>query len=406
MKTQNLIPVLVGLVLSLSACSHRGKSFDDMDISFNDKSDFDTKASDIPAEPAENTSSNTNVDSELADYLKQAESKPSENKAPAELPPSSVGDTSLNLVPESEPISAAAGTDVALQIPPSEPLLPDASATATPPLPELNPAPALANPAAAATTAEVAPTPHKKSPSSAPKLPSQVVHRKGQALNRFYFLRKGDTPESLSRLFYGEAGHEDELLQWNGKLSSWKPGKLVLFVSAWQPEDTAFVSFFEEQGIEGETYTIQQGDQLKSLAQEKYGDVRSWKEIALLNHLPNVKAVKKGTQIKLYPENPQAMKIRETVEAKFSSLDKAEASPARKPATDAITLPPPPSEGAPVGARVSEMRRGKGSRIAAARLPENKYFSYTLWAFILSSALCLILVWLHYKSKEDAEFLD
>ncbi len=133
-----------------------------------------------------------------------------------------------------------------------------------------------------------------------PSIPTAAIQRKGKTLNRFYFLRKGDTAASVSDLLYGSADQQKNLRAWNGK-GDWKPGKLIFYASALAPADKQMQSFYKERGIANGEYTVKRGDWLSKVATQLLGSPGSWKEIAIINGLSSADAIKKGQLLAVYP---------------------------------------------------------------------------------------------------------
>lgn len=150
----------------------------------------------------------------------------------------------------------------------------------------------------------VAPTVVTRAVTSAPSSqegPQSVVTRNGSTLNRYYFLRAGDTPESLSKMFYGAPDRAAELVEWNGPAVNWQPGGVVYFRSGTHPSDETLISFYTEAKIDSETVILSNGESLQTLADKRYGSSHSWKEIAVLNGLKAGAQPSAGTSLKVYP---------------------------------------------------------------------------------------------------------
>lgn len=158
-------------------------------------------------------------------------------------------------------------------------------------------APEAVIPAEAAVKPEVA-VEGKKS-SKLPLAPKETIWKKGHTLNRFYFLRSGDTPMSVSEIIYGDTSHGNDLTAWNS--GTWTAGKTIFYVSPEKADDTEMLSFYEERGITTEAYEVQKGDYLSKIAAEKFGNPGSWKEIAVLNSLETPDSLEVGKSITLYP---------------------------------------------------------------------------------------------------------
>lgn len=139
-----------------------------------------------------------------------------------------------------------------------------------------------------------------------PKIPRNAVTRSGKKLNRFYFVRKGDTPKKVARLIYGKPQEWKKLTRWNG--TSWNPGKLIYYSSPINPKDTKMGSFYQERKVTPEEYRIQSGDWLTRIAHKRLGSAWSWKEIAVVNGLKAPNAIEVGQLLAIYPKDLSASK--------------------------------------------------------------------------------------------------
>lgn len=183
---------------------------------------------------------------------------------------------------------------------------------------------------------------HKKigSPFTAPKIAAtrvrkeppeptpQLVVRNGSALNRYYFVRSGDTPEALSKLFYGSSDRAAELVEWNGPAASWEAGKTLYYRSSKDAADTKLVSYYTEAGVVADEVSLLPGDTLRTFASQRYGSASSWKEIAALNGLREGMTPAPGLPFKAYPVKlmPDAPKsVREVAQMRPKAAKKADA---------------------------------------------------------------------------------
>lgn len=132
-----------------------------------------------------------------------------------------------------------------------------------------------------------------------PKIPAKAITKKGSKLNRFYFVRKSDTPKKVSNLIYGNASKAKLLTKWNGK--AWTPGKLIYYSSPINPKDPKMESFYKENKITANEYRVQKGDWLSKIAKNQLGDSGSWVEIAVINGINSPKSLEVGQQIAIYP---------------------------------------------------------------------------------------------------------
>lgn len=197
------------------------------------------------------------------------------------------GAATASLDPNAPPADAAAGVN-------ADPLLAAGAATS----------PALQDPASPSTDAQAfsgkASFSESKSYAGAvvPKIPDRAVTRKGTPLNRYYFLRRGDTAKSVSELIYGEKSHASSLKKWNK--GRWMPGKVIYYPSAVQPDDAQMVSFYDERGLTPEEHSVARGETMSMIAKKKLGSVSSWKEIAVVNGLSRPDSLKRGQTVKLF----------------------------------------------------------------------------------------------------------
>lgn len=137
--------------------------------------------------------------------------------------------------------------------------------------------------------------------SSAPEIPGEAVERGGVSLNRFVFARKGDTPKSVAQIIYESPTKAKDLVRWNA--GQWKAGKVIYYVSPTQPGDTQMRSFYQERGVSPQAYVVSRGDWLSRIAMKKYGDARSWKEVAVVNGIEDPDKISPGQKLALYPQD-------------------------------------------------------------------------------------------------------
>lgn len=221
--------------------------------------------------------------------------KPVEAPADSNIPADATKDLLTDTPPATDtpptaegslPYAPETGTDTALVAPPPAPEEPSAPAVEPEPVKE----------------EAAAPKKTKYSGySQVPKIPTEAIHKKGVALNRFYFLRKGDTPKKVSNLIYQGPQKSKALLGWNGGTSQWKPGKVVYYSSPSQPDDSQMRSFYQEHGIAPDEYQVKRGDWLSRIATKKLGSPLSWKEIAIVNGMERPDAIEPGQKLAVYP---------------------------------------------------------------------------------------------------------
>lgn len=163
----------------------------------------------------------------------------------------------------------------------------------------------------------------------------------GTLLNAFTFVRKkGETWEGMSQAIYGMPERAPQLQKWNTgtRLS---PGNVIYYNSPTRPTDrTAMKVQTEDMGNALVSYEVKKGDTLSKVAQQLYGELRSWRELAALNpEIPNPDQVTPGTQLKIQPAEGMAA----------AAPPPEGVSPQGQVAqmqTDQV-VPPPPMEAAP-----------------------------------------------------------
>lgn len=296
---------LLGMLLIVS-CAHK-PSLDASDESFNDEA---VLAESGPIEEEKVQEATNEVEKEMTEATSELEKESTEAVAESgDSEESSAtlaeGDTSNN-VEASVDSNAAQEAEAVTENIPTEPTKPTVTfaegekteastsetvsteASTTPEVPVVVPKVALSAPAL------------KENKLPVPQ--QNVVMRTGKVMNRFYFVREGDTADSIAKLLYGESAKAKDLIDWNGPSSTWRTGKMLFYVSPTSTEST-LRSFYEERAVKAETYTLKKGDQLSELARDKYGAKESLKEIATVNALQEPYKVTPGLNIRLYPSD-------------------------------------------------------------------------------------------------------
>lgn len=177
--------------------------------------------------------------------------------------------------------------------------------------------------------------------SQIPEIPTQAVVHRDKKLNRFYFLRKGDSPEKLSQLIFSNPNKAKQLVSWNS--GPWKPGKLIFYPSPLEPNDNKMVSFYAESKVVIEEYKVEEGESLSRISNKLLGDYLSWKELAVVNGLQEPDLLKAGTVLGYYPQDLSKKQAKPTADnSKPKNL--ARAPETKTPEAQAAQTPnPPPS---------------------------------------------------------------
>jgi hypothetical protein len=224
-----------------------------------------------------------------------------------------------------------------------------------------------------------------------PKIPAKAITKKGVKLNRFYFVRRGDTPKKVSQLIYETPKKADKLVKWNGK--AWTPGKVIFYSSAEKPKDSKMDSFYKEKGISFEEYTVSKGDWLSKIALKKLGSPKSWVEIAVVNDIKSPKSLEVGQKIAIYPMDLTA-KPQETMIAKNEPLEQPVKQPAPVEPPPAAVQPPAPqpaeAEAPPVAAPPKPEVKS-----APVGFDSQKFFEQNMFAiglFLVAFFLILLMI--------------
>lgn len=247
--------------------------------------------------------------------------------------------------------------------------------------------------------------------SSVPKIPSKSVTRRGTELNRFYMARSGDTPESVSNLFYGSPDRAGEVANWNG--NSFAPGKVLYYKSAIEPDDHSMRSFYQEKGVQPEEYTVAKGDWLSTVAKIRLGHPKSWKEIAVVNGMSSPDSLEVGQKLAIYPkdlsgyskqvveepkpEPQQVAQVPEPVQPQ-QQFQPPQNQPADPNQEMAQANPPPVQEAPPQEpVKVQKPQAVDPSKVLEQNLPA---------VFILGGVLILSILYLVVRRKKTAKPLD
>lgn len=291
--------------------------------------------------------------------------------------------TDSNAEPNFEELAGTTPTDSAALAVPTEPSTLDPASQGDPlAATSVSPEPApMADAQAFSDESSFAATPKPRtSVASAPKIPGRALTRGGKTLNRYYFLRQGDTAKSVSNLIYGNPGQTANLKKANK--GSWTPGKVVYYTSALQADDAQMVSFYEEHNLTAENYTVRKGETMSSIAKAKLGHRMSWKEIAVTNGLTSPNNLDRGQQIRIYTDLRPAAPPVEMAQAPVQetipqAAPEAFTPPAAIAAAPAIDAPPAAQE--PVVNDLNEVKKKPAKQpLNAAKLLSQNAFSIAM----------------------------
>jgi hypothetical protein len=167
----------------------------------------------------------------------------------------------------------------------------------------------------------------------APKIASKPFEKEGRLMNAFYLVRGSEENwQSLSKLIYGRSDRGDFLKLWNSNIVV-RPGALIYYNSALRPDDSEQVKIFAEDfGLEMQKYEIKKGDSLSAIGLEKFGNLQTWKELAVLNpQLRSPDQIEVGQVLTLQPTVLDTQAILERVMAEAKSAPEQDKTPPEAP---------------------------------------------------------------------------
>lgn len=243
----------------------------------------------------------------------------------------------------------------------------------------------------------------------APKIPASAITRKGTKLNRFYFVRKGDTPKSVAALIYGSSAKSSWLTKWNGK--NWTPGQIIYYSSPQNPKDKKMDSLYKEHGLTAQMYEVSRGEWLSKIAQKKLGSPKSWTEIAVINGIKSPKSLEVGQKLGIYPSDlsakPAETMIAKTEVASPSAADLAPVQPPPVVEPPPIVEPPAPVENTQAQAEtaspiVEPPKESASSTSNSNEFDVKKFAEQEMFAGLMALAGILLLVLLVVKKRRKA----
>ncbi|MBM4316314.1 MAG: LysM peptidoglycan-binding domain-containing protein [Deltaproteobacteria bacterium] len=237
-----------------------------------------------------------------------------------------------------------------------------------------------------------------------PKIPARAINKKGQKLNRFYFVRKGDSPTKVSQLIYGSADKAKALIKWNGK--SWTPGNIIYYVSPQNAKDPKMDSFYKENEIVAEEYAIQKGDWLSKIAAKQLGDPRSWTEIAVINGIKSPRGIEVGQKIALYPNDLTTRPQQQTIaNAEPVSQSPVAVQPVQPP--PAVEAPPTPVQPPETEAELPVVASpNEPIKSAPVGFNPQKFIEQNLFAALMGLAGIFLVLLLLVKKKKSKQMAD
>lgn len=130
----------------------------------------------------------------------------------------------------------------------------------------------------------------------------EVEGAQGVWMNAYYYVRsKDETLASISQTLYGTPDREKDLGKWNHRTKV-NVGSLLYYSSATRPEDHAkILSSTEDKGQALEEVEVKAGETISKIAQNRYGDFKTWREIAALNPQVDPNHMVPGMKLKVAP---------------------------------------------------------------------------------------------------------
>lgn len=128
-------------------------------------------------------------------------------------------------------------------------------------------------------------------------------------MNAFYFVRKGDSWESISKNLYGRPDRAKLLKHWNPTLKL-VPGYVLYYNSPSRPDDSQQIKVFSEDFSQPlQQVVVQSGETMKSIALAHYGSTASWLEIATLNPSITPKQLELGQTLTMQPAHVDTSRV-------------------------------------------------------------------------------------------------
>jgi hypothetical protein len=137
-----------------------------------------------------------------------------------------------------------------------------------------------------------------------PKISQEAFSKQGANLNRYYFLRKGDNPNTVAKLIYGDEGRAEDLTSWNS--TAWVPGNLIYYTSANEAGDMQMKSLYEERSLTPKTVSVKRGESISQIALKRLGHINSWKELAVVNSVARPDSLTFGQKLNYYTDLGEA----------------------------------------------------------------------------------------------------
>ena len=170
----------------------------------------------------------------------------------------------------------------------------------------------------------------------------------GVLANAVYLARPGDTAESVSQKIFGDSTKVEQIFSVNPNLRNRgvKTGDKVYYNSPQRPaDDSRLLVFYEDVGLQPETYVSQSGDNIREVAKQLLGDDNSWKEIWATNMDVESKTVlPEGTSLKYWSGTSLPMAANNRPSQKPMIVAKNDFPPPLPDEPEDLPPPPPPPD--------------------------------------------------------------
>ena len=202
---------------------------------------------------------------------------------------------------------------------------------------------------AAAASTEGAPK------ASLKKIKDAPFHEGAMLLNAVYIARPGDNYKKIAKTIYGDSEKQGDLKTANPGIKSPHAGDKIYYNSPQRPTDEAALkTYYEDAGMQPETYVAKDGDNLKKVSKKLLGFDGAWKEVWVTNKGVESKSeLMAGTELHYWKDVPQGTPAAAGAVA-TGGMDKNEmAAPPAPTAPDVppqqanVPPPPPPPDMAP-----------------------------------------------------------
>ncbi len=212
-------------------------------------------------------------------------------------------------------------------------------------------------------------------------IPRKTILKGNILLNRYYIMRKGDTAETLSLLFYGVTDKASDIKKWNQNVQ-WKSGEILLYASPLLPSDTNMLSFYEERNVSTHEYSVSSGDTLLTIAQKWHNSSDRWKEIGITNGVLPSDSLSPGKILILYPKDLSVYSFDATNHSEYKSKNDNALSSLEE--------------------KISELEKNTTKEMDENRpqLAEPKIGSFRFWKYVAIVALVFFIILFFYNRRK------